>query len=91
MSQYRLTGITPGGDVEILLGWDAPMSWYFLVIGPEHDEPLYSNLYEPDPASLDLAHFQRVLERFGIRNINLSPGHASGIFEALESDRLNGK
>ncbi|EAT6622107.1 hypothetical protein E4Y45_19430 [Salmonella enterica] len=71
MSQHRLTGLTPGGKVDVLLGWDSPMSWFFLVIEPESDEPLYSNLYEQHPESLNLAHFQKVLERFGIKNINL--------------------
>ncbi|ENH9310781.1 hypothetical protein AZ026_005378 [Klebsiella pneumoniae] len=42
MSQHRLTGLTPGGKVDVLLGWDSPMSWFFLVIEPESDEPLYS-------------------------------------------------
>lgn len=54
MSQHRLTGLTPGGKVDVLLGWDSPMSWFFLVIEPESDEPLYSNLYEQHPESLDL-------------------------------------
>lgn len=49
MSQHRLTGLTPGGKVDVLLGWDSPMSWFFLVIEPESDEPLYSNLYEQHP------------------------------------------
>lgn len=63
----------------------------FLVIEPESDEPLYSNLYEQHPESLDLAHFQNVLERFGIKNINLSPGHESGLYELLQSDRVANK
>ncbi len=29
MSQHRLTGLTPGGKVDVLLGWDSPMSWFF--------------------------------------------------------------
>lgn len=91
MSQHRLTGLTPGGKVDVLLGWDSPMSWFFLVIELESDEPLYSNLYEQHPESLDLAHFQKVLERFGIKNINLSPGHESGLYERLQSDRVANK
>lgn len=91
MSQHRLTGLTPGGKVDVLLGWDSPMSWFFLVIEPESDEPLYSNLYEQHPESLDLAHFQKVLERFGIKNIDLSPGHESGLYERLQSDRVANK
>ncbi|WP_038196544.1 hypothetical protein [Xenorhabdus bovienii] len=64
------------------------MSWFFMVIEPESNEPLYSNLYEKNPESLDLAHFQKVFERFGINNVNLSPGHESGLYEALQSDRI---
>ncbi|PQQ33670.1 hypothetical protein C6H68_22080 [Photorhabdus luminescens] len=52
----------------------------------EQDEPLYSNLYEDDPASLTLEHFQSVLERFNIHNISLNPGHKSGLYETLISD-----
>ncbi|BBW89469.1 hypothetical protein THOKLE017_P30060 (plasmid) [Klebsiella pneumoniae] len=92
MSQYKLTGETPGGPVLILVGWDNPMSWFFLVImKSEDDEPLYSNLYEKSPHRLDLPYFQSVLERFGIQNISLSPGHHSGLYEKLIADRENTK
>jgi len=74
MSQYRVQGITSNGTLEVLLGWDEPMKWFFMVIDPEADEPLYSNLNEPEPEHLTLEHFQRVLDRFHISNISLYPG-----------------
>ena len=91
MSQYRLNGETPNGMVEVLLGWDEPMNWFFMVIEPDADEPLYSNLDEAEPESLTLDHFQRVLDRFNITNISLLPGHASGMYEKLMSDRESGR
>ena len=87
MSQYRLNGKTPNGTVDVLLGWDEPMNWFFMVIDPEVDEPLYSNLDEPEPERLTLEHFQRVLERFNISNISLRPDHEDGLYEKLMSDR----
>lgn len=91
MSQYRLNGETPNGMVEVLLGWDEPMNWFFMVIEPDADEPLYSNLDEAEPESLTLDHFQRVLDRFNITNISLLPGHESGMYEKLMSDRESGR
>lgn len=87
MSQYRLNGKTPNGTVDVLLGWDEPMNWFFMVIDPEVDEPLYSNLDELEPERLTLDHFQRVLDRFNISNISLRPGHEDGMYEKLMSDR----
>lgn len=91
MSQYTLKGKTPSSTVDVLLGWDEPMSWFFMVIEPDADEPLYSNLNEAEPESLTLDHFQRVLDRFNITNISLLPGHESGMYEKLMSDRETGR
>ncbi|MFW5400295.1 hypothetical protein V2A85_11360 [Yersinia sp. 1252 StPb PI] len=92
MSQHWLDGETPKGTVEVLVGWDQPLAYFFMVIeSSNHDEPLYSNLYEDDPASLTLEYFQSVLERFSIKNISLEPGHESGLYELLISDRDNGR
>ncbi|EPN3823200.1 hypothetical protein ACTYWS_004845 [Escherichia coli] len=46
MSQYRLTGKSASRSYELLVGWDTPLSRFFLVIEPELDEPVYSNIYE---------------------------------------------
>lgn len=82
MSQYWLDGEVPNGRVEVLVGWDQALAYFFIVIeSREQDEPLYSNLYEADPASLTLEHFQSFLERFNIHNISLNPGHKSRLYE----------
>lgn len=91
MSQYRLKGETPSGAVNVLLGWDEPMHWFFMVIESDADEPLYSNLDEAEPESLTLDHFQRVLNRFNITNISLLPNHNSGLYEKLHDDRKSRK
>lgn len=70
MSQYRLTGKLASRSYELLVGWDTPLSRFFLVIEPELDEPVYSNIYEKDPSSLTLEFFQSVLERYGIENVS---------------------
>ncbi|HAU6861832.1 TPA: hypothetical protein JEM16_004510 [Salmonella enterica subsp. enterica serovar Senftenberg] len=67
------------------------MNWFFMVIDPDADEPLYSNLDEDEPESLTLDYFQGVLDRFNITNISLLPGHASGMYEKLMSDRESGR
>lgn len=41
MSQYRLTGKSASRSYELLVGWDTPLSRFFLVIEPELDEPVY--------------------------------------------------
>jgi len=89
MSQHWLTGNTPNGSVEILIGWDEPLQWFHMTLEPDADEPLYSNLYEPNPHSLTLADFQKVLDRYGITNISLHPNHPDGLYELLEDDRQN--
>ncbi|EFJ5369568.1 hypothetical protein K7Q41_RS24020 [Escherichia coli] len=89
MSQYRLTGKSASRSYELLVGWDTPLSRFFLVIEPELDEPVYSNIYEKEPSSLTLEFFQSVLERYGIENVSLLPGHESGLYEKLYDDRRN--
>ncbi|KFX10721.1 hypothetical protein JV34_22625 [Pectobacterium atrosepticum] len=62
-----------------------------MLIEPDLEPPLYSNLDEPDPASLTLAHFQTVLDRFGITDVSLRPEHSSGLYDILMADRDNGR
>ncbi len=90
MSQYIFEAHTKNGNkVEVLLGWDNPLEYFFMVIdSDDSDEPLYSNLFESDPASLDLPHFQRVLEGFGINDVCLKP-ETTGIYEVLINDKDN--
>ncbi|EPE5042709.1 hypothetical protein ACSI0P_004968 [Escherichia coli] len=65
MSQYRLTGKSASSSYELLVGWDTPLSRFFLVIEPELDEPVYSNIYEKDPSSLTLEFFSQFLNVTG--------------------------
>lgn len=93
MSQHWLEGITATSSVKVLIGWDQRLAYFFMVIesGSDDEEPLYSNLYEHDPANLTLEHFQKVLERFGIDNISLEPGHELKLYEKLMADKENGR
>lgn len=89
MSQYQLKGDTPNGKLNVLIGWDEPMSWFYMVIEADNevDEPLYSNLYEAQPEALTLEHFGQVLKRFNIKNISLAPEHESGLYNMLMRDQ----
>ncbi|MFM1001302.1 hypothetical protein WFK94_20920 [Yersinia enterocolitica] len=92
MSRYILDGITSNGcRIEILLGWDRVLDYFFLVIEPDRDPPLYSNLDENDFASLSLEYFQSVLDRFGVTNVSLNLGHRDKLYEKLmkESGRTD--
>lgn len=84
MSQYRFDAHTANGNkVEVLVGWDRVLAYFFMVIDADRDPPLYSNLYEPDFASLTIEYFQSVLDRFGIEDVSLKPGTNARIYEQL--------
>ncbi|YCO02387.1 hypothetical protein ACB087_10430 (plasmid) [Vibrio sp. VNB-15] len=76
MSQHTFTV----SSHHVLSGWDRPLQGYFLVI--EHEDPIYSNLYEaqPHPDTFDV--FLVVLARFGFPV-------PDGLIEALEQDKRN--
>lgn len=91
MSQHNFICESNRGKVLVLCGWDNPLQWFFLVIDQGNtDEPLYSNLNEPDPSSLTLDHFQTVLDSFDIKNIDLKPS-SSGLYEKLQQDKAEKK
>lgn len=91
MSQHIFNCESNRGKVSVLCGWDNPLQWFFLVIDQGNtDEPLYSNLNEPDPRTLTLDHFQTVLDSFDIKNIDLKP-NSSGLYEKLQQDKVKGK
>ncbi|WP_234498178.1 hypothetical protein [Vibrio maritimus] len=55
------------GQYAILCGWDRPLQGYFLVIeDKDQDDPIYSNLDEPNPHPNVFDPFEAVLKRFGI-------------------------
>lgn len=87
MSEYRLYGDTPDGPVVVQIGWEPTWEYFFMFIGLERDPPLYDNQEQVEHEMLTLEYYQRVLERFGIRNISLKPGDSSGLYEKLVIDR----
>lgn len=60
-----------GKPVQVQMGWDTPMKWYYLVISPLRDDgrlddAIYSNLDEKDPRSKTLQYYIDVCESKGI-------------------------
>lgn len=86
MCRYKLIGETIGGPVEVLVGWSPLFCYYYMFIEPERKYPLYCCISDKNINCNVLRHYQIVLERFGIRNINLKKG---GILHAqLVRDRI---
>lgn len=50
------------------------------------EDPLYTNLAEPDPYSVTPEYLQSVLDRFEITDIEIRPG-TTGLYEELLKDR----
>jgi hypothetical protein len=77
MSRHYFATVHKGVPVTVILGWDRPMDYFFLMIQKsaeliedtmqvEDDEFLYSNLHETDPFGHDLAYYREVLRHFQI-------------------------
>lgn len=71
MSQHILKTSLDGQPVQVQMGWDSPMKWYYLVVSPvdadgELNDPIYSNLYETDAKSKDLQYYLGVCANLGI-------------------------
>ena len=77
MSRHYFDTFHKGFPVTVLLGWDRPMNYFFLVIEKpteliddtmkvESDDFLYSNLHEDDPFAHDLDYYREVLRHFQI-------------------------
>lgn len=77
MSRHYFNTSHRGFPVTIILGWDRPMNYFFLVIEKpdeliddtalvEDDDFLYSNLHEIDPFGHDLDYYRDVLRHFQI-------------------------
>lgn len=86
MSQHIYRTHSDGELVEVQMGWDKPCGWFYLVISPvgeggETEDPVYSNLDEENPATLDLDYFLGVLDEFGI----VLP---DGLVDEVRRDRL---
>lgn len=77
MSRHHFDTTHKGFPVTVILGWDRPMDYFFLMIHKpaeliddtmlvEDDDFLYSNLHEIDPFGHDLDYYREVLRRFQI-------------------------
>ncbi|NJM43840.1 MAG: hypothetical protein HC858_07435 [Brachymonas sp.] len=70
MSQHVLQTKLADVPVEILLGWDRRLSYFFMVIerasNDGDEEPIYSNLNEQEPFKKSLTFYRLVLERLGV-------------------------
>lgn len=77
MSRHYFDTLHKGFPITVMLGWDRPMDYFFLVIEKpaelidntmkvESDDFLYSNLHERDPFNHDLDYYHEVLRHFRI-------------------------
>ncbi|VFR53410.1 hypothetical protein BRI6_4753 [plant metagenome] len=77
MSQHYFETVHRGFPVTVILGWDRPMRYFFLVIRKppelidstmkiEDEDFLYSNLHEEDPFGHGLNYYRAVLRHFHI-------------------------
>lgn len=91
MSQHILRTSVDGQSLEVQMGWDSPMKWFYLVVSPvcdddELDNPIYSNLFESDPAAKDLEYYLGVCEKLGI---TLPDDMVAGVREDQETGAMN--
>jgi hypothetical protein len=89
---YVKTKTNEGVRVEVQMGWDRPMQWFYCVVSPilennECDDPIYSNLNESDPEILTLKYYAEVLRtRFGI---TIPQDMTNGILEDRKTGKMN--
>lgn len=89
MSQHWFDVESKEGPVEVMLGWDPPLQWFHMCIDfsiDSSEDPLYTNLAEPDPCNVTLEYLQSVLEQFEITELKIVPG-TTGLYEKLIQDR----
>jgi len=71
MSIHILNTEVGGQKLQVQMGWDSPMRWFYLVVSPvdeegELDDPVYSNLEESDPKNKGLDYYIAVCQRLDI-------------------------
>jgi len=73
------------GTLQVLTGWDRRLGCFFLVIDEQgNDEPIYSNLEQPNPFPNTYDSYKQELED---RKIPIP----DGLLLALETDKLENK
>lgn len=53
--------------ITITMGWDRPLQYFFMVIEGDDDEPLWSNLDQPEAFQKDLELYKKVLHDFNFK------------------------
>ena len=89
MSQHRIETTSQGRPVEVLMGWDRILSYYFLTVtrmdvpddAPDGQETVYTHLDEPDAFPQSLDGYLDKLRELGItvpQSVNHPPPPLSG-------------
>src|SRR3546814_16972841 len=81
MSRHYFNTFHKGSPISVILGWDRPMNYFFLVIEEQNNSAdnsmtldlLYSNLKESDPFNHDLDYYRAVLRHFQFDEIGRAP------------------
>ncbi|MGN3708699.1 hypothetical protein [Achromobacter xylosoxidans] len=93
MSNHYFATEHKGHPVTVNLGWDRPLSYFFMVITKpaelldesqlvDDEDYLYSNLHEQEPFEMDLDYYRQVLNHFGI-------SVPESMFKEAEEDMFN--
>ena len=93
MSIHILNANVTDQLLQVQMGWDSPMKWFYLVVSPvnkdgELEDPVYSNLNESDPKSKTLAYYLDVCQRLGII---IPDKMIAGVKEDRETGAMNRK
>lgn len=93
MSNHYFATTHKGHPVTVNLGWDRPLSYFFMVITKpvelrdesqlvDDEDYLYSNLHEREPFEMDLDYYRHVLNHFSI-------SVPESMFKEVEEDMFN--
>jgi hypothetical protein len=71
MSIHILNVVVGSQLLQVQIGWDSPMQWFYLVVSPIDsegylDDPIYSNLDEVDPKSNTLEYYISVCDQLNL-------------------------
>lgn len=84
MSQHHYFVMHSGEMTHVLMGWDKPLQYFFMVIEKESDleEPFWSNLNCDSPFQKNLIYYRQVLDELQI----VIPGE---MLEEIERDAMS--
>lgn len=84
MSRHFLKAVINNDPVEIQIGWDAPLQYFYLVIEKDSDGdiPFYSNIFDDERGVGELNYFIKLLSKWKIKL-------PDQLIKSLEDDRIN--